>query len=300
MKLKLIACILLMEVLLVACSALTTPTPTPMPTPEPTLTSTPTLTSMPTPTRTPTSTPYAASSWRLVWADEFDYAGLPDPAKWDYEVGYIRNDERQYYTSRRLENARVEEGMLILEARREPFNGYDYTSASLITLGRAEWTYGRVEVRAKLPTGKGMWPAIWTLGANIGAVGWPACGEIDIMENVGLDPDRVHGNIHTTAYNHVKKTGKGASLIVSKPYDEFHVYAIEWFPDRIDFFVDDRNYFTFKNEGRGVDVWPYDRPQYLILNIAVGGSWGGQQGIDDTIFPQQMQIDYVRVYEAVY
>ncbi|MBN1936065.1 MAG: glycoside hydrolase family 16 protein [Anaerolineae bacterium] len=276
-----------------------TPTFTPEPTSTPTLAPTPTLT--PTPTApSPTATPYsAAGGWRLVWADEFDVPGLPDPARWDYEVGYIRNNERQYYTMRRQENARVENGMLIIEARRDPSQECEYTSASLITRGSGEWTYGRIEVRAKLPTGKGMWPAIWMLGTNIDTVGWPACGEIDIMENVGFDPNRVYGSIHTSAYNHVNKTQKNASLTVSKPYEEFHVYAVEWFADHIDFFVDDRKYFTFKNEGAGVDVWPYDRPQYLILNIAVGGSWGGQQGIDDAVFPQQMQIDYVRVYEQI-
>ncbi|MBN1581811.1 MAG: glycoside hydrolase family 16 protein [Anaerolineae bacterium] len=277
--------LLLLEALMVACSAAPTPTLAPTSTPEP----------PPTPQPTPYVT--AGGEWSLVWGDEFDVPGLPDMARWDYEVGYVRNDESQYYTLRRPENARVEDGMLIIEARKEAYKNYDYTSASLITRGSGEWTYGRIEVRAKLPTGKGMWPAIWMLGTNIDTVGWPACGEIDIMENVGFEPNRVYGNIHTTAYNHVKKTNKGASLIVSRPYDEFHVYAIEWFEDRIDFFVDDRRYFTFENESAGSDVWPYDRPQYLILNIAVGGSWGGMQGIDELIFPQQMQIDYVRVYE---
>lgn len=281
---------------IVACAVTPTLTPTPTWTPEPT--ATPTQTPRPTPT--PTATPYSAREWRLVWADEFDYTGLPDIQKWDYEVGFIRNNEKQYYTLRRLENARVEDGMLIIEARKESYKGAEYTSASLISRGSGEWTYGRVEVRAKLPTGKGMWPAIWMLGTNIDTVGWPKCGEIDIMENVGFDPERIHGNIHTLAYNHVKKTNKGNSIIVAKPYENFYVYAIEWYPDRIDFFVDDRKYFTFKNEGKGVDVWPYDQPQYLILNIAVGGSWGGQQGIDDRIFPQRMLIDYVRVYEPVY
>ncbi|MBN1417749.1 MAG: glycoside hydrolase family 16 protein [Planctomycetes bacterium] len=235
--------------------------------------------------------------WKLVWRDEFDKPGLPDPEKWDYEVGFVRNREAQYYTRARRENARVEKGVLVIEARKERFEKGEYTSASLITRGKAEWRYGRVEVRAKLPTGRGMWPAIWMLGSNIRQVGWPRCGEIDIMENVGFDPDVIHANIHTQAYNHVKRTGKGSRIEIPRPYADFHVYAIEWFEDRIDFYVDGRKYFTFKNEGTGRDVWPYAEPHYLILNAAIGGAWGGQKGIDDSIFPQKYLIDYVRVYE---
>ncbi len=258
--------------------------------------------------------PLSAADWKLVWSDEFDKPGQPDPAKWSYEEGFIRNHERQYYSRDRRENARVENGMLIIEARKERFkipagdargkgkrsNGReyaDYTSASLTTLNKASWTYGRIEVRAKLPTGRGTWPAIWTLGTNTRQVGWPACGEIDIMENVGFDPDLIHGNIHTKSYNHVQHTNKGSKITVAKPYQDFHVYAVEWRPDRIDFFVDKSKYFTFKNEGKGSDAWPYDKPLYLLLNIAIGGGWGGQKGIDDAIFPQRMYVDYVRVYK---
>lgn len=257
----------------------------------------------------------ADSNWKLVWSDEFDAPGLPDGTKWAHEEGFIRNNEQQYYTRARPENARVEHGMLVLEARKEVFKNpsYDpsrsqgrwkrsqkeaaYTSASVTTQGKASWTYGRFEVRAKLPTGCGMWPAIWMLGVNIGDVGWPRCGEIDIMENVGYDPELVHGNAHTQKYNHTKKTNKGDKIEIAKPYETFHVYAVEWYADRIDYYVDDTQYFTFQNEGSGSDAWPFDRDHYLILNIAVGGSWGGQQGIDDGIFPQKMHIDYVRVYQ---
>jgi beta-glucanase (GH16 family) len=235
--------------------------------------------------------------WKLVWSDEFEYTGPPDPKKWSYEVGFVRNREAQYYTKERQENARVENGVLLIESRREEFEKGKYTSASLHTKGKGEWRYGRIEVRAKLPTGRGMWPAIWMLGVNIGTAGWPRCGEIDIMENVGFDPDTIHANIHTQAYNHVKGTNKGAKITVEKPFKEFHVYAIEWFEDRIDCFVDGRKYFTFANEKKGDEVWPFDKPHYLILNAAIGGSWGGQKGIDDTIFPQKYAIDYVRVYE---
>ena len=261
-----------------------------------------------------TSQPLAGAEWKLVWSDEFDKPGLPDSAKWGYEEGFVRNNERQFYTRDRRENARVEDGKLVIEARKEHFKipqgdsrgkgkhgkgleYADYTSASLITLDKASWTYGRIEVLAKLPTGQGTWPAIWTLGTNMRQVGWPACGEIDIMENVGFDPNVIHGNIHTKSYNHVQHTNKGSKITIAKPYEDFHVYAIEWRPDRMDFFVDKTNYFTFKNEGKGDAAWPYDKPQYLILNIAVGGAWGGQRGIDDSIFPQRMYIDYVRVYQ---
>ena len=202
------------------------------------------------------STSAGAQHWQLVWFDEFNYNGLPDSSKWGYEEGYIRNHEKQYYTSARSENARVENGHLILEARRDSFDDHEYTSASINTLGKATWTYGRVEVRAKLPTGFGMWPAIWMLGTNHKEVGWPKCGEIDIMENVGFDPDAIHGNIHTGAYNHVKKTNKGAAILISKPYADYHIYAIEWSEKKIDFYVDDYKYFTFTNEGTGDAVWP--------------------------------------------
>ena len=254
-----------------------------------------------------------AEAWKLVWSDEFDEAGAPDPRRWTNEVGFIRNREAQYYTVSRPENARIEGGRLIIEARKERFANphhtpgsrnrrspefAEYTSASLTTKGLSAWRDGRIEVRAKLPSGRGVWPAIWMLGTNMSTVGWPRCGEIDIMEYVGFDPHLIHANIHTTKYNHVKGTGKGSTVRVDSPFRDFHVYAVEWHADHLDFFVDDRKYFTYAKEpGAGEDVWPFDRPCYLILNLAIGGSWGGQQGIDDSIFPQRFEIDYVRVYE---
>jgi beta-glucanase (GH16 family) len=235
--------------------------------------------------------------WKLVWSDEFNQTGLPNPEKWSYEVGFVRNKEKQYYTKERPENARVQDGHLIIESRKETYENGEYTSASLHTKNTASWTYGKIEVRAKIPTGKGMWPAIWMLGMNISQVGWPACGEIDILENVGYDPDVIHANIHTKKYNHSIGTGKGASIKHENPFDDFHVYSIVWTKDQIEFFFDDQQYFTYKNDGEGHDSWPFDKPHYLILNAAIGGSWGGQQGIDDSIFPQQYLIDYVRVYQ---
>jgi beta-glucanase (GH16 family) len=236
--------------------------------------------------------------WELVWADEFEGSGLPDPSRWTYETGFVRNAEKQYYTKARPENARVEGGVLVLEARREPWEeGAEYTSASVTTSQSAAWTYGRIEVRAKIPTGRGTWPAIWMLGDSIAWNGWPRCGEIDIMEHVGFDPGKIHATVHTAAYNHVKGTQKGAAFEAGNPAADFHVYAAEWTPDEIVFFYDDREIFRFRNEGTGPGTWPFDAPHYLILNVAIGGGWGGQKGIDDSIFPVRMLVDYVRVYQ---
>jgi beta-glucanase (GH16 family) len=249
----------------------------------------------------------------LVWSDEFEYSGKPDPEKWTYEEGFIRNKEDQYYTNQ-LKNVRVENGKLIIEAHKEavkntgfaPEQSRDwrknravsaYTSGSISTEGRAEWLYGRIEVCAKLPKGRGTWPAIWMLGTNRDSVGWPKCGEIDIMEHVGFDPDSIFGTVHTEAYNHMKGTQKGKRVFIEDPYDEFHCYIIEWTPEKIDFLLDGERYYTVRNEHKTADEWPFDQPFYLKLNIAVGGGLGGKRGIDDSIFPQKMEIDYVRVYQ---
>ncbi|MEK7765444.1 MAG: glycoside hydrolase family 16 protein, partial [bacterium] len=201
------------------------------------------------------SLPAARPGWDLVWSDEFDKDGSPDPARWGPEVGMIRNNELQYYTKGRAENARIEGGNLVIEARKEPYEKAGYTSASLTTAGLASWTYGRIEARAKLPGGRGTWPAIWMLGNAIDKVGWPVCGEIDIMEHVGFDPDKIHCTVHTAAYNHVKGTQRGSTLDTKAPFDGFHVYATEWTEGAITFFFDDRVVFTFTKEGSGKDVW---------------------------------------------
>lgn len=255
-----------------------------------------------------------AAEWNLVWSEEFDYSGLPDPAKWGYEQGWVRNNESQYYMKERLENARVEDGQLILEGRKErlPNPGYDpaakegsksrefieYTAASITTRDKASWLYGRIEVRAKLPQGKGMWPAVWMLGTNIREVGWPRCGEIDIMEYVGKEPDAVHGTLHWgKSWQKPEKKSSGKKLDTPRPFDDFHIYAVEWYPDRIDFYFDDKKYHTVTAqqviETSGEN--PFDKPHYLLLNLALGGSWGGE--IDDSVLPQKYVIDYVRVYE---
>lgn len=238
---------------------------------------------------------------QLVWSDEFDYNGLPDDSKWSYDVGGHGwgNNESQYYTEGRLENVRVENGVLTIEARKENFEGSGYTSTRLVSRNKGDWKYGRFEIRAKLPSGRGTWPAIWMLPTDWLYGGWPASGEIDIMEHVGYDMNRIHGTIHTEAFNHTKGTQVGNSIMASNVDTEFHVYTLDWWPDRIDIFMDGEKYFTVSDNGSGFAAWPFDQRFHLLLNIAVGGSWGGVQGIDDSIFPQRMEVDYVRVYELV-
>jgi beta-glucanase (GH16 family) len=243
--------------------------------------------------------------WRLVWSDEFKEAGLPDPAKWGYDVGGHGwgNKELQYYTERRKENARVEDGRLIIEARRDGWEGHEYTSARLVSKGKGDWTYGRFEVRAKLPTGRGTWPAIWMLPSHREYGGWPEGGEIDVMEHVGFDPDVVHASVHTKAYHHSIGTQKTAKIKVPAARKDFNTYVVEWTPAEIRAFVNGRHYFTFKNErltNSAADhrQWPFDKPFHLLLNLAVGGMWGGAEGVDATIWPQRLEIDYVRVYES--
>ncbi len=235
---------------------------------------------------------------QLVWSDEFNYTGLPDPTKWNYDVGGHGwgNNELQFYTSNRAENARVENGNLVITAIREPWQGKEYSSARLISKGKGDWLYGKIEVRAKIPRGRGSWPAIWML-ASTTPLRWPDDGEIDIMEHVGFDQGRLHASVHTKKYHHSIGTQKTANVMLPTISDSFHVYAMEWTENHIRVGVDGNYYFNFVNEGTGNDAWPFHRPFHLLLNIAVGGNWGGQQGIDTTIWPAQMLIDYVRVYQ---
>lgn len=239
---------------------------------------------------------HQAKAKTLVWADEFDYEGLPSPEKWNYETGMVRNHEAQYYTHERLENAKVSSGFLTITARKEEYKEAHYTSASINTKGKYEFAGGRIEVKAKLPQGRGTWPAIWTLGTNISQAGWPACGEIDIMEFVGYEPNMIYANVHTDKYNHSIGTGRGGKIETYKPYGDFHIYAVEWFNDRLDFYIDEKLYYSCARKGEGIGEWPFDDPQYLLINMAIGGDWGGQKGIDDSIFPVEYKIDYVRIY----
>ena len=234
---------------------------------------------------------------KLVWSDEFNYSGLPDSSKWSYAVGGQGwgNNELEFYTARRPENARVENGRLIIEARKEVWQERHYTSARLVTKGKGDWKYGRFEIRAKLPRGRGTWPAIWML-ASTQPLRWPDDGEIDIMEHVGFDQGRIHGSIHCKKYNHVAHTEKTAITTVADCSDTFHVYGLKWTPDSISIYVDRTTYFTFANEHSGHDAWPFDEPFHILLNVAVGGNWGGAKGVDDSIYPIRMEVDYVRVF----
>jgi beta-glucanase (GH16 family) len=248
------------------------------------------------------------AGYRLVWADEFDVPGLPDASKWNYDIernfaGW-HNNELQYYANARAENSRVENGNLVITARREDlsnlgftdWSGQRYSSARLITRGKGDWRYGFVEIRAKLPCGRGTWPALWTLSSPP-EQRWPDDGEIDIMEHVGFDPGVIHGTVHTGGYNHTRNNHRSNRITISTVCTEFHKYQMTWTANRITVGADDRNYFQYTNDNSGNAEWPFDSPQYLILNIAVGGDWGGQMGIDDTIWPVQMEVDYVRVYQ---
>jgi len=235
--------------------------------------------------------------WKLVWKDEFDYAGLPDSSKWNYDMGGHGwgNHELEYYTDKRKENARVENGKLVIEARKEDYEGMKYTSARLVTKGKGDWQYGKIEVKAKLPKGLGTWPAIWMLASNE-PMKWPDDGEIDIMEHVGYHQGFIHGTVHCKKYNHVIGTQKSNIIEVPDCSEKYHVYGLEWSADSIKISIDNKVYFRFANE-HSYDAWPFDNKMHLLLNIAVGGDWGGQKGVDEKIWPQRMEIDYVRVYQ---
>lgn len=235
----------------------------------------------------------------LLWADEFAGHEPPNGDKWAYDLGGNGwgNNELQYYTAR-PENAYLLSGKLIIEARKETFGGHEYTSARLVTRNKQTWTHKRIAVRAKLPSGRGTWPAIWMLGENIKEVGWPMCGEIDIMEHVGYQPDSVFGTVHTKAFNHVVGTQDGGAAAAADLETNFHVYSIDWHTDRIEFRLDGKIYHTFrKRPNATVEEWPFDQPHYLLLNLAVGGDWGGAKGVDETIWPQRLEVDWVRVYK---
>ncbi len=244
-----------------------------------------------------------AAGWKLTWSDEFNYNGLPDSTKWDYETGGNGwgNNEKEYYTEKSLKNAFVKDGKLHIVGLKEDSGNRHYTSARLTTYPKFSFQYGKVEVMAKLPKGKGTWPAIWMLPNTIRtkAEKWPNCGEVDIMEEVGKDPDVIHSSMHSGMYNFLKNNQYTHFGKVPGASDSFHLYGIEWTPKTVKFFIDNKLFYEATKGENGKDTtnagWPYDKPYFLILNLALGGNWGGT--IDDTIFPTTMEVDYVRVYK---
>lgn len=239
--------------------------------------------------------------YELVFSDEFDGPDI-DPNNWNFLVlsaGSV-NHELQRYTD--TGNAWVDKGCLVIEARPDPDSPGEYTSARLDTQIMQKWLYGRIEVRAKLPAGKGLWPAIWLLpnGEGIHDSSWPGMGEIDIMENVGFEGDTIHASLHSRLFNHTWKDParmRTSTTLVKGIASDFHVYGMEWTKEGIDFFVDDKVYYSPRDDGKGWESWPFDRPFYMILNLAVGGDWGGTEGVDPAAFPARMLVDYVRVYQ---
>jgi beta-glucanase (GH16 family) len=232
------------------------------------------------------------AGWVQTWSDEFNGNGV-DGGKWgiDQGGGGFGNNELEYYTNRQ-DNVRVEGGNLIITARRENYGGNQYTSGKLTTSGKFSTIYGKFEMRAKLPRGQGIWPAFWMLGDNIGQRGWPACGEIDIMEYIGREGDVVHGSTHGVGTDHSSSVSRGGLS------DGFHTYAANWQPNSIDFLIDDQVYYTVQRSWGG--DWPFaDHNFFIILNLAVGGNWPGNPD-GSTQFPQEFVIDYVRVYEQTF
>ena len=252
--------------------------------------------------------PSPPAGYSLIWADEFNTDGLPNPTKWTYDTYRNKdgwwNAEEQYYAKGRPQNARIEEGHLIIEARKDgeqlkdypDYGGQDYSSARLFTKGKSSWRYGYFEIRAKLPCGRGLWPAIWTLPEEPGK--WPDSGEIDIMEYVGHLSETFHATIHTADYNHINKTEVGEKLKVKTACKAFHTHSLLWTADAIEVALDGVPYFKYENNDQGDGAWPFDRAHHLILNLAIGGNWAGRKGIDAKAFPARMEVDYVRVYQV--
>jgi beta-glucanase (GH16 family) len=228
--------------------------------------------------------------WKMVWSDEFNYSGLPDTSKWRNEVGFVRNNELQYYTPQRIENSVVTDGNLLIIGRKESYDSASYTSASLTTDKKHSWTYGKIEARMKLPKGQGMWPAFWMLGQNIHQVGWPRCGEIDIMEHINNE-DILYGTLHWDNEKHVSSGNK-----ISCTMTQFHNYAVEWDKDSINWLLDGAKYHSVCIKDSINSTAEFHKPHYIILNLAIGGDWPNNPDAL-TQFPDTVFVDYVRVYQ---
>ena len=242
--------------------------------------------------------------WTLVWSDEFDGQGLPDTTKWSFDIGNWGwgNNELQYYTVKKTENARQEDGNLIIEARKND-NGQPWSSARLTTRGKESFLYGKIEFRAKVPLGRGSWSAGWLLGDEYrDEISWPYCGEIDVLENVGFELDgnsgngKTHASIHCGAYYFKLGNQPTAITGVENMNQSFHDYTMEWFPDSLNILIDGKKYFNYHDTSNNL-TWPFSKPQNIILNLAIGGGWGGAKGVDPSLSSQKFIIDYVRVYE---
>jgi beta-glucanase (GH16 family) len=241
--------------------------------------------------------------YHLVWSDEFDYEGAPDPKKWNYDLGNHQwaNRELQAYTNR-PDNVSVRDGKLIIKAIKEKDGEREYTSTRLITYGKQSWQYGLFEFCVKLPKGKGSWPAVWMLGDSIKTgTSWPYCGEIDIIEHTGQMENQLFFSLHSEKHNHTRKDTKKYTVFQNFPEvtEGFHNYVMEWTPEYIEFYVDGKSACCFNKSDDTQDqteaAWPFDQPFYLIFNIAVGGSLGGE--VDETTLPFIMEVEHVRVYQ---
>ncbi|MGI4727655.1 MAG: glycoside hydrolase family 16 protein [Janthinobacterium lividum] len=250
------------------------------------------------------STTPVDKSWTFettpFFTDEFSITGKPDTTKWTYDIGGggWGNNELEYYTNL-AGNASVSNGILSITAKKEAYNNMNYTSARLVSKGLGSMLYGRIEVSAKLPSGRGMWPAVWMLSNDNVYGSWPKSGEIDVMENVGYDPNPVYFTIHTQLYNGAIGTQKGGNKSMPDASTVFHKYRVDWTPYAVRGYYDDVLLFTYVNDGQGAPSWPFDQKFHLLLNIAVGGNWGGIKGVDDSAFPTSMQVDYVHFYKMI-
>jgi beta-glucanase (GH16 family) len=226
----------------------------------------------------------------LVWSEEFTAAGAPDPSKWGYDIGAggWGNNELEYYTNR-LNNASVSGGTLKIIAQKEAYNGSAYTSARILTKDKFSFKYGKIEVSARLPAGMGTWPAIWMLGNNISTVPWPGCGEIDIMEHVGSQLNKIFGTLHYPG--HSGSNGDGSTVVISNATTAFHKYSMEWNSANIKFSVDDVTFYSFTNTG----TLPFNQNFFIILNVALGGNFGGP--VDPAFTSAAMEVDYIRIYQ---
>ncbi len=238
--------------------------------------------------------------YKLVWSDEFDGSEL-DESSWNYEIGDgcpkicgWGNKQKQYYTR---ENTEVREGKLIITAREEEKGGYDYTSSRIQSAGKREFRFGRIDIRAKMPIGKGMWPALWMLGASRYDIGWPKCGEIDILELAGNQPSLAQGTVHYQGRKWRKLNKAYYELEEGTFADDFHIYSLDWEKDRMAWLVDDLKYYEITRDSVDSDRYPFNDPFYFIINLAVGGSWRAGNPDSTTVFPQTLEVDYIRVYQ---